>query len=128
MAFLRKFNLDRLNILNRNRVSISNIYIKKITNPKIKLLKYSKFAVFHQFVIRVENRNDFINYMKKNKIETGLHYPHTINQMQFYKKNFKKMKFPNAEILAKNCVSLPIDPMLKKNEIDYIVKIINNFK
>jgi len=120
--------LDRLNILNRNRVSISNIYIKKITNPKIKLLKYSKFAVFHQFVIRVENRNNFINYMKKNKIETGLHYPHTINQMQFYKKNFKKMKFPNAEILAKNCVSLPIDPMLKKNEIDYIVKIINNFK
>ena len=65
--------------------------------------------------------------MKKNKIETGLHYPHTINQMKFYKKNFKKLKFPNAETLAKECVSLPIDPMLKKNEINYIVKIINNF-
>ena len=119
--------LDRLSKLNKNRVSISKIYIKKITNPKIKLLNYSKYAVFHQFVIRVKNRNNFISYMYKNKIETGLHYPHTINQMKFYNNNFKKIKFPNAENLAKECVSLPIDPMLKKNEIDYIVKIINNF-
>ena len=119
--------LDRLKILNKKRVLISNIYSKKISNPKIKLIKYSRFAVYHQFVIRVKNRNNFINYMKKNKIETGLHYPHTINQMKFYKKNFKKIKFSNAEILAKECVSLPIDPMLKNNEINYIVKIINNF-
>jgi len=119
--------LDRLSKLNKNRVSISKIYIKKITNRKIKFLNYSKYAVFHQFVIRVKNRNNFISYMNKNKIETGLHYPHTINQMKFYKNNFKKIKFPNAENLAKECVSLPIDPMLKKNEIDYIVKIINNF-
>jgi dTDP-4-amino-4,6-dideoxygalactose transaminase len=117
--------LGRLKILNKKRVLISNIYSKKISNPKIKLIKYSRFAVYHQFVIRVKNRNNFINYMKKNKI--GLHYPHTINQMKFYKKNFKKIKFPNAEILAKECVSLPIDPMLKNNEINYIVKIINNF-
>jgi len=119
--------LGRLKILNKKRVLISNIYSKKISNPKIKLIKYSRFAVYHQFVIKVKNRNNFINYMKKNKIETGLHYPHTINQMKFYKKNFKKIKFTNAEILAKECVSLPIDPMLKKNEINYIVKIINNF-
>jgi len=119
--------LSRLKILNKKRVLISNIYSKKISNPKIKLIKYSRFAVYHQFVIKVKNRNNFINYMKKNKIETGLHYPHTINQMKFYKKNFKKIKFTNAEILAKECVSLPIDPMLKKNEINYIVKIINNF-
>ena len=119
--------LIRLKILNKKRVLISNIYSKKISNPKIKLIEYSRFAVYHQFVIKVKNRNNFINYMKKNKIETGLHYPHTINQMKFYKKNFKKIKFTNAEILAKECVSLPIDPMLKKNEINYIVKIINNF-
>ena len=63
----------------------------------------------------------------KNKIETGLHYPHTINQMKFYKKNFRNMNFPNAEILAKECVSLPIDPMLKKHEVNYIIQIINKF-
>ena len=119
--------LGRLNELNKNRITISRIYRKKILNPKIKLMNYSKFAVFHQFVIRVKNRNNFIKYMMKNKIEIGLHYPHTINQMKFYKKNFKNINFPNAEILAKECVSLPIDPMLKKQEVNYIIQIINKF-
>ncbi|MDA9662932.1 DegT/DnrJ/EryC1/StrS family aminotransferase [bacterium] len=119
--------LDRLKILNKKRSSISKFYIKKINNPKIKFLNYTKYAVFHQFVVRVKNRNNFINYMSKNKIETGQHYPHTINQMKFYKKNFKDISFPNSEKLAKECVSLPIDPMLKKKEINFIVKTINNF-
>ena len=120
--------IDRLSMLNKKRLLISHIYRKKIANFKIKFLNYSKFAVYHQFVIRVKNRNDFMNYMTKNKIETGLHYPHTINQMKFYRKFFrKKESFPNAEILAKECVSLPIDPMLKKSEINYVVEVINNY-
>ena len=41
--------------------------------------------------------------------------------------NTPNLLHTNAETLAKECVSLPIDPMLKKNEINYIVKIINNF-
>jgi dTDP-4-amino-4,6-dideoxygalactose transaminase len=65
--------------------------------------------------------------MNDNKIQTGLHYPHTINQMKYFLKNYKSLKFKNAEKLARECVSLPIDPMLKKNEVDYIVKTINNF-
>ena len=119
--------LERLKILNKKRILIANIYKKKILNPKIKIVNYSKFSVYHQFVIRVPNRSNFINYMTNNKIETGLHYPHTINQMKFYKKNFKKIIFPNAEQLAKECVSLPIDPMLNNSEINYIVNIINKF-
>ena len=65
--------------------------------------------------------------MSKKKIQVGIHYPHTINQMKYFKKIYGKIKFKNAEILAKDCVSLPIDPMLTKKEVNYIIKIINNF-
>ena len=41
---------------------------------------------------------------------------------EILQKNFKKMKFMNAEKLASQCVSLPIDPMLKK-EMDLIIKV-----
>ncbi len=120
--------INRLTKLNNKRKLISKIYFKKILNPRVKFLKYSNNSVFHQFVIRVKNRNKFINYMNKNKIETGLHYPHTINQMKFFKDNFKKIKFINAEKLASECVSLPIDPMLKNFEVNYIIRKINSFK
>ena len=48
--------------------------------------------------------------------------------MKYYKDNFKKLKFKNAEKLASECLSLPIDPMLKKKEIEFIINKINNFK
>ena len=120
--------LKQLDKLNKNRIIISNHYFRKINNLKIRFLKYSKNSVYHQFVIRVKNRKKFINYINKNKIEIGLHYPHTINQMKYYKDNFKKLKFKNAEKLASECLSLPIDPMLKKKEIEFIINKINNFK
>ena len=119
--------LKQLDHLNKKRKLISKKYFKKIKNPKISFLNYSKHSVYHQFVVKVENRKRFINYMIKNKIQTGIHYPHTINQMKYFKKNFNRKKFPNSEKLAKNCVSLPIDPMLTSKEVNYIIKKINNF-
>ena len=65
--------------------------------------------------------------MMKNKIETGLHYPHTINQMKFFKENFDIKKFKNADTLGRECVSLPIDPMLTTKEVNYIIKTVNKF-
>ena len=35
--------------------------------------------------------------------------------------------FALIEKLAAECVSLPIDPMLKSQEVDYIIKTLNNF-
>ncbi len=119
--------LEQLDQLNKKRMNIYKSYLKKIINPKIYFLKYTAYSVYHQFVVKVNNRKKFINYMTKNKIQTGIHYPHTINQMKYFKKNYKRKKFPNAENLAKKCVSLPIDPMLSKKEINYVIKKINNF-
>lgn len=116
-----------LDELNKNRVRISKRYFTEIKNPKIKFLDYSPNSVFHQFVIRLNNRILFTKYLTKNKIEFGFHYPHTINQMKYFKKNYGNLKFKNAENLAAECVSLPIDPMLKSREVDYIIKILNRF-
>ena len=56
-----------------------------------------------------------------------MHYPHTINQMKYYKENYKNKKFVNSEKLARYCVSLPIDPMLTNIEINKIINTINKY-
>ena len=112
---------------NSKRKLISKKYFSKILNKKINFIEYSKNSVFHQFVVKINNRNKFLNYLKQNKIEYGLHYPHTINQMKFYKEHFQNKKYFNSENLAKCCVSLPIDPMLTSREVDKIINIINKF-
>ena len=122
-ALILIHKIDLLDKLNKKRIRISKRYFSEIKNPKIEFLNYSPNSVFHQFVIRLKKRNLFTKYLKKNKIEFGFHYPHTINQMKYFKKNFGNLKFVNAEKLAAECVSLPIDPMLKPREVDYIIQL-----
>lgn len=122
--------IEKINFLKKNnnlRNKIAKLYLKLIKNKKIKLLHYSKYSVFHQFIILVKNRNLFMNYMKKNFVETGIHYPKSINKHKSLKSLFSKYNFKNAEQFAKQCVSLPIDPYLNKKKIEKIISVINNF-
>ena len=72
-------------------------------------------------------RKKLINLFKKNKIQFGFHYPKSINQIDSLKKLYKNKNYKNSELLANKCFSLPIDPMLNKNELIKIVKVLNSF-
>ncbi len=122
---LRK--LPFLNKYNNKRKKIANYYNKHIHNIKINKLIYSKDAVYHQYVILVKNRNKLIKLLKKNKIQYGFHYPKSINQIESLKKYFKKKKFVNAEKLADQGISLPVDPNLSLKNQNFIIKTLNSF-
>ena len=116
--------LNHLNEWNKKRKKIANIYNCNLKNIKeIKLLEYDKSSVYHLYVIRLKNRNKFVKYMNKKKIECGYHYPYTL-----YKNYNTKIKLKNSETLSKECVSLPMHPNLKKKEIYKIIEAIKNFK
>lgn len=119
--------LKKLNSLNKKRIKIAKFYNQNIFNPKIIKLNYSKHCVYHQYVILVENRSKFSKFLEKNNIEYGYHYPKAIHELDVFKKKFKNQRFPNSEIISKNCISLPIDPNLTKNEINFISKVINEY-
>ena len=65
--------------------------------------------------------------MRKNGIQTGIHYPESINKLKCFLNYFKKQKYENSEYLAKYCVSLPIDPNLTKKSLLKIINIINKY-
>tara|TARA_X000000950_G_scaffold258476_1_gene325980 strand:- start:152 stop:1237 length:1086 start_codon:yes stop_codon:yes gene_type:complete len=126
-AIILNHKLKLLSKLNSKRRKIAFKYDNKIANQKIQKLKYSKFSIYHQYVLIVKKRNELIKYLKKAKIQYGFHYPYAIHQLDAFKKYFKREKFPNSEILAKYGISIPIDPNLSKKEIDYIISKLNSF-
>ena len=117
-------NLDKYNNLRRK---IANFYTQNIYNKKIIKLNYSKSCVYHQYIVLTKNRNKLINLFNKSNIQYGFHYPNSINQLKVFKQLYKNEKFKNAEILAKESISLPIDPNLKSKELSAIIKVLNNF-
>lgn len=126
-AIVLKHKITNLNKYNKLRKSVASIYEAKIINPKIKKLKYSEECVFHQYVIKVKNVKKFINYITKNNIPFGRHYPYPVHKLSAVKKKFEGQNFKNSEELARQCISLPIDPLLGKKDIQHICNTINSY-
>ena len=126
-AIILNQKLKKLQKLNLKRKKIASDYDKKIINKKISKLNYSKFSVYHQYVILVNKRKEFIKYLEDANIQYGFHYPYAIHQLNAFKKYFKKERFPNSEMLSKYGISIPIDPNLKKSEISYIINKLNKY-
>ena len=126
-AIILNKKLGNLQKLNLKRKKIAHIYDKKILNNKITKLKYSKNSVYHQYVILVRKRNKLINVLNEKKIQYNFHYPFAIHQLQIFKNYFKKEKYINAERLAREGISIPIDPNLTMRDVTIIVDTLNKF-
>ena len=125
---------EKLKTLNsdiKKRNQLSKIYIKRLSIIKnfIKLPEIKKGEVhsFHQFVIICKRRNPLRKYLKKNKIDTMVHYPQMLSDMKIFSntKDVKKIKF--AKNLGSKLLSLPISPDHTPAEIEFIAKKIINF-
>jgi len=113
-AIILNEKLKHLDSWNQSKQNIAKFYDLNIKNRKISKLVYSKSSVYHQYVILVKKRDNLIKLLKKKNIQYGFHYPYAIHQLSVFKKRFKNKKFRNAEILAKESISIPIDPNLTK--------------
>ncbi len=120
--------LKKLNYFNNKRKFIANYYKKNIKNKLIIKLKYSDGCVYHQYVIKVYKLKKFLYYLTKYKIPYGRHYPKPIHKLTALKKYFNKEVYINSESLSSKCVSLPINPLLKIKDLEYICSVINKFR
>src|SRR5690606_37761770 len=75
-AFL-SLELPDLDRNNQERREIAKRYLSEIDNPKIALpsLDVEEAHVFHVFAVRVENRENFQQFLLENGIQTLIHYP-----------------------------------------------------
>lgn len=82
---------------------------------------------YHLFVIEVEKRLELYNYLRENKIFAQIHYI-PCHLMPYYKRlGWKEGDMPVAENYYKSCLSLPMYPTLKEEELELVIKLITNF-
>ncbi len=120
LPYLDKWNKDRRRIASR--------FNNEIKNEKIKLPveNVDNYHVYHQYVVQVDDRENFQEYLKKYDIPTMVHYPRAIHKQKAYEE-FNKLDLPIAEELASKVVSLPMYYGLSDEEINYIIDKINKY-
>ncbi|MEM0519334.1 DegT/DnrJ/EryC1/StrS family aminotransferase [Aequorivita flava] len=124
-AFLN-VKLPTLDADNERRRAIAKRYISEIKNKKITLPKYdgSENHVFHLFVIRVENRNVFIDYLDRNGIGHLIHYPIPPHKQQALTE-FAHLSFLKTEKIHEKVISIPMSPIMADEEVDRVCRVLN---
>ncbi len=70
-------------------------------------------SVYHQYVIRVQRRDELQTYLADAGIGTGIHYPIPLHRQTAYRElGFQEGSFPISEKVASEILSLPIFPGL----------------
>lgn len=83
--------------------------------------------VWHQYVVRVKNRDAFRDYLKGHGVATDVHYA-TPPHLQPCYRQFKSYKLPITQSLAHEVVSLPIAHPIDVESVKEISQIINNYQ
>ena len=112
----------------RSRRKVAKYYLENIDNEKITLPKVvnPKGHVWHLFVIRVNHRDELQKYLLENGVQTLIHYPIPPHQQKAYKA-FNHLSFPITEKIHKEVLSLPLSPVMTKEEVEKVVVVINKY-
>lgn len=130
-AALLSVKLKKYTELRNERELIANEYLKRIKNPLIKLptIREKSEHVWHLFVVFVCERDMFQKYLSNHGISTQIHYPIPPHLSKAYSYlNMKKGDLPITENLANHIISLPLYEGMQKEEIDYVIRKVNEFE
>ena len=119
-----------------NHITNTRIKNSKYLNSKLKDIKDITIikerakckSVFHLFQFFCKKRGKLHEFLRKNKIDSKIHYPKPLHLHQAARKfNYKKKQFPNAELLAKKVISLPVHEFIRKKELNFMINKIKEF-
>lgn len=129
-AFLSA-KLPYLNKMNEERRRTAQMYMDDIKNPEV-ILPYvpdNMVPVWHIFGIRCKRRDELEKFLNAAGIGTNKHYPIPMHLQECYKDlGFKEGDFPIAEEISATELSLPMYYGMTDEEIQYVIKKVNEFK
>jgi dTDP-4-amino-4,6-dideoxygalactose transaminase len=151
-AAILRVKLARLDADNQYRHDIARFYLDNIKNPDIILpvpvsminrgkpipfplsstftpesLLTTRYHVWHLFVIRHPDRGRLMKYLEEHNIQTLIHYPVPPHKQQAYTE-YSHLVLPITEKIHNEVLSLPISQVMNIEDVDKVVKAVNDFK
>jgi dTDP-4-amino-4,6-dideoxygalactose transaminase len=118
--------LKHLDDDNNSRRRVAKYYYENIKNDFIKLpiIMPEESNVFHLFPILCSKRDELQDYLKRNGVQTLIHYPIPPHKQECYKE-WNDLSLPVTEQIHREELSLPMSQIIETEEIIQIVDLIN---
>jgi dTDP-3-amino-2,3,6-trideoxy-4-keto-D-glucose/dTDP-3-amino-3,4,6-trideoxy-alpha-D-glucose/dTDP-2,6-dideoxy-D-kanosamine transaminase len=123
--------IKKINLITTSRIKNAkylNNHLKDIKEITLIKEKTGYKSVYHLYQFFCKNRDSLDVYLRKNKIDSKVHYPKPLHLHHAAKKfNYKNGQFEIAEKLANKVISIPVHEFIKKKELDYMISKIKKF-
>lgn len=129
-AAILRTKLPHLDADNRIRQRLAEKYDSLLQDLPIKIPLRAEYGehVFHLYVIRAPQRDLLIDYLAENGIGTIIHYPIPVHLQEAYcDLGISIGSFPEAELAAKEILSLPLYPEIRDDEVEAVANLIKKF-
>lgn len=133
-AAIGRVQLKHLQEWNERRRTIASNYSRSLVSlvPIVSLPPLPSEdvePVYHQYVIRTKNRDELKKYLGDRGVQCNVHYPIPIHLQPLYRETFgyKEGMYPRSELLAKECLSLPMHPFLSDEDVKYTIEQVVSF-
>ncbi|WP_373073622.1 DegT/DnrJ/EryC1/StrS family aminotransferase [Sulfurimonas sp.] len=107
------------------RQEVAKKYTKSLSakNLVLPFVDNKATSAWAQYSVRVKNRSSLQDKLKEVGIPTAVHYPIPLHLQECFKYlGYKKGDFPISEIVSTEIMSLPMNPYISDDEINYIEK------
>ena len=133
-AAILRIKLPLLDTYNAERNKVAEYYNKAFET--INWLETPKTGgnsthVFHQYTLITKgiDRNKLREHLAEKEIPAMIYYPVPLHLQKAYEnERYKEGDFPVTEMLCKSVISLPMQTELTQEQLEYIVKSIQEFK
>lgn len=121
--------LKHLDEDNDCRRRVAAYYVNNISNPLITLPETlpQERNVFHLFPIFCESRDRLQQYLKDNGVGTVIHYPIPPHKQECYRE-WNDRSYPVTERIHSQELSLPIGPAIPSEDVQTVVRLLNDYK
>jgi dTDP-4-amino-4,6-dideoxygalactose transaminase len=128
-AAVLRIKLRRLDAWNEGRRRVAAWYQERLRDLPL-LLPHERSgtaAVYHQFVVRVAQRDALRAGLSDRGVGTALHYPRAVHQQPGFRALHQSgAPLPVAEQSAAEVLSLPMSPHLRSDEVDYVADAVRD--
>ena len=117
--------LDKLLGSNERRRAIAARYSRELRGVVCPSVPSGVEHAFHQYTLRVPERDRFIERLTEQGVGTGIYYAVPVHRQRPYVEAYGDLRLPVAERLAEEVVSIPVHPGLTDADVSRVIEVVN---
>lgn len=121
-AAVLRVKLARLDAWNARRRAIAALYAERLGALPLRLPgeRDGTESVFHQYAVRLADRDAVRSALAARGIGTAVHYPRALHQLEPFRRLGEPGAFPVSEAAAAEVLSLPMHPHLGEDSVERV--------